>query len=122
MLLGEVHPAVVTDADFDAVDGLRLDLALIEAAGFVEHEKVEVSDLTSGSRLSCQLRAGKSGEATVCGATAQVIKPGARITIASYGWLKGKAASKHEPSLVRVNDENRAEPPADAPRERGREK
>ena len=106
VLLGEVHPAVVTDADFDEVDGLRLDSALIEAAGFLEHEKVEVYDLTSGSRLSCQLRSGKSGEVTVCGATALVIKPGGRVTIASYGWLKGKAASKHEPTLVRVNEEN----------------
>lgn len=107
VLLGEVHPAVVTDADFDEVDGLRLDAALIEAAGFFEHEKVEVYDLSSGVRLSCQLRAGKSGEVTVCGATAQVIKPGGRITVASYGWLKGKAASKHEPVLVGVDDENR---------------
>ena len=106
MLLGEVHPAVVTDADFDEVDGLRLDAELLEAAGFVEFEKVEVYDLSNGSRLSCQLRSGKSGEVTVCGATAQLIKPGGRVTIASYGWRKEKAASKHEPSLVRVNDEN----------------
>jgi aspartate 1-decarboxylase len=105
VLLGEVHPAVVTDADFD--EGLRLDSELIEAAGFLEYEKVEVYDLSNGSRLSCQLRKGKRGEVTVCGATAQLIKPGGRVTIASYGWMKEKAASKHEPSLVRVDDENK---------------
>lgn len=108
VLLGEVHPAVVTDADFEAVDGLELDPKLIEAAGFVEFEKVEVYDLSNGSRLSCQLRPGTSGEVTVCGATALVIKPGGRVTITSFGWMKEKAASKHEPSIVRVNDENKA--------------
>jgi aspartate 1-decarboxylase len=107
VLLGQLHPAVVTDVDFDAVDGLRLDGALLEAAGFVEHEKVEVYDLASGARLSCQVRKGKGGEVTVCGAAALLIKPGGRITIASFGWMKEKAASKHEPSIVRVDDENK---------------
>jgi aspartate 1-decarboxylase len=107
VLLGEINPAVVTDVDFDALDGLRLDGALIDAAGFVEHEKVEVYDLVTGARLSCQLRKGKSGEVTLCGAAALLIKAGGRITIASFGWMKEKAASKHEPSIVRVDDENR---------------
>lgn len=106
MLLGEIHPAVVTTVDFDEVDGLRLDPALIDAAGFVEHEKVELYDSGTGTRLSCALRAGKSGEVGVCGATGTLIKPGARITIASYGWMKAKPASKHQPSIVRVDEEN----------------
>ena len=107
VLLGEVHPAVVTTVDFDDADGLRLDGDLIATAGFLEHEKVELYDLSTGSRLSVQLRRGKAGEVGVCGAAALLIKAGSRITIASFGWEKDKAASKHQPSIVRVDEENR---------------
>lgn len=110
VLLGEIHPAVVTTVDFDEVDGLRLDGALLEAAGFLEHEKVEIYDSATGSRLSCQLRRGKSGEVALCGAAAVLIKPGERVTIASFGWMKEKPALKHQPSIVRVDDENRLVP------------
>ena len=109
MLLGELHPAVVTTVDFDDVDGLRLDGELLDAAGFLEHEKVELYDVSTGSRLSCQLRRGKegSGEVALCGASALLIKPGELVTIASFGWMKARAASKHQPRMVRVDDENR---------------
>ena len=59
VLLGEVHPAVVTTVDFDDADGLRLDEVLIAAAGFLEHEKVELYESSTGSRLSLHLRRGK---------------------------------------------------------------
>jgi aspartate 1-decarboxylase len=112
VLLGELHPAVVTTVDFDEVDGLRLDGELLDAAGFIEHEKVELYDISTGSRLSCQLRRGKdgSGEVALCGAAALLIKPGELLTIASFGWMKRKAASRHEPRMVRLDDENRLIP------------
>ncbi|MDP1822430.1 MAG: aspartate 1-decarboxylase [Archangium sp.] len=106
VLLGEIHSAVVTTVDFDEADGLRLDPELLDAAGFVEHEKVEVYDLSTGSRLSCQVRRGKSGEVGLCGAAALLIKPGERITVASFGWMKEKAALKHQPRVLRVDDDN----------------
>ena len=108
VLLGEVHPAVVTTVDFDELDGLRLDSALVDAAGFIEHEKVELYDTSSGTRLSLQLRRGKAGEVALCGAAALLIKPSSRVSIASFGWMKAKASLKHQPSIVRVDDENKA--------------
>ncbi len=110
VLLGEVHQAIVTDADFDELDGLRLDPALIDAAGFVEHEKVELYDASSGTRLSLPLRRGKAGEVALCGAAAVLIKPGARVTIASFGWMKARPASKHQPAIVRIDEENKPLP------------
>jgi aspartate 1-decarboxylase len=111
VLLSQVHPAVVTHVDFDDVDGLRLDATLLEAAGFVPHEKVELYDATTGTRLSCAVRPGKAGEVAVCGASALLIKPGERITIASYGWLKEKQVFKHDPIRLRLDDENRIASP-----------
>lgn len=106
VLLAQVHPAVVTTVDFDDVDGLRLDATLLEAAGFVPHEKVELYDATTGTRLSCAVRPGAPGEVAACGASALLLKPGERVTIASYGWLKEKQAFKHDPIRVRLDDDN----------------
>lgn len=111
VLLAQVHPAVVTTVDFDDVDGLRLDATILAAAGFMPHEKVELYDATTGTRLSCVVRPGEAGEVAVCGASALLLKPGERITIASYGWLKEKQAFKHDPIRLRLDDENRVSSP-----------
>lgn len=107
VLLGQVHGATITRADVDATDGVRLPDALFDAAGFAAHEKVEVYCLESGTRLGCEAVAGaKPGELEVGGAAALLLKPGARVVIAAWGWVKGKQAIKHEPVVVRVDDDN----------------
>ena len=88
----------------------EVDVTGQRAALVVDEEKVELSDLSNGTRLSARVRRGKSGEVAPCGAAALLIKPGSRLTIASFGWMKEKAASKHEPLMVRVDDENRLLP------------
>jgi aspartate 1-decarboxylase len=109
MLLGAVHRAVVTRIDFDEVDGLTLDPVLANAAGFLEHEKLEVHDVETGVRLACELRFGArdSGELVVTGAAATLVKPGDLVSLCAYGWMKARPAAKHQPRTVRVDDENR---------------
>ncbi|MDP3505756.1 MAG: hypothetical protein Q8S33_35765 [Myxococcales bacterium] len=40
----------MTRAELDGPDGIWLDAELLEAAGFLEHEKIELLDVTNGSR------------------------------------------------------------------------
>lgn len=108
MLLAEVRGLVVTRLDFDASDALSLDAAIAEAAGLLANEKVDVLVHSNGSRLACRLVLAEqnSGEVGVTGAAAHFIKPGDSISLASFGWMKAKAAAKHEPVLVTVKGEN----------------
>lgn len=109
MLLGAIHRAVVTHVDFEGLDGLVLDAQLAQAAGFLEHEKIELHDATTGTRLACQLRYGEpgSGRVELCGAAALLIKPGEQVSLAAYGWMKPKPAAKHQPRIVNVDPDNR---------------
>lgn len=109
MLLGAIHRAVVTHVDFEGLDGLVVDAELARAAGFLEHEKVELQDVSSGTRLACQLRYGEPGTGRVesCGAVALLIKPGDQVSLATYGWMKAKPAAKHQPRIVNVDQDNR---------------
>jgi len=110
LLLGKIHRAVVTRADIDYVGSITIDEALVEAAGFLPNEKVDIYDVTNGSRLSTYVipAARGSGEVGINGAAAHLVRPGDLVIIACYGWMKDKAARKHRPSIVHVDDENRA--------------
>jgi aspartate 1-decarboxylase len=109
MLLGKIHRAVVTRADLDYVGSITIDRDLIDAAGFLPNEKVDIYDVTNGSRLATYVIDAPrgSGEVGINGAAAHLVKPGDLVIIASYGWMKEKAARKHEPHIVLVDDENR---------------
>lgn len=100
MLLAVVHRVVVTAVDFDATDGVVLDAALAEAAGFLEHEKLELTSATNGARFATNVRFGSKGELAVHGAGAHHVKPGDTVDLAAYGWMKAKAASKHAAKVV----------------------
>lgn len=118
MLLGKVHRAVVTRADLDYVGSITIDQDLVEAAGFLPNEKVDIYDVTNGSRLSTYVipAARGSGEVGINGAAAHLVRPGDLVIIASFGWMKEKAALKHRPHLVHVDGENRIKAVAEAER------
>ena len=112
MLLSQVNGATITRADLSLDDGLRLASELFDAAGFLEHEKVELYCLESGVRLSCAIRTGASAaELEVGGAAAHLLRPGAKVTISTWAWLKEKQALKHEPRLLHVDDDNKLRSP-----------
>ncbi len=108
-LLGKIHRAAVTRADLDYVGSITLDPLLMEAAGFLENEKVDIYDVTNGSRLSTYVIPGVSGsgEVGVNGAAAHLVHAGDLIIIAAYGWMTEEEAAGHRPKVVFVDDRNR---------------
>jgi aspartate 1-decarboxylase len=109
MLLGKIHRAVVTRADLDYVGSITIDPDLSEAAGFLENEKVDIYNVTNGNRLATYVIPGirGAGEIGINGAAAHLVKPGDLVIIATYGWMKEKAARKLVPKVVHVDAQNR---------------
>jgi aspartate 1-decarboxylase len=108
-LLGKIHRATVTRADLHYVGSITLDPALIEAAGFQENEKIDIYDITNGSRLSTYVIPGSpgSGEVGINGAAAHLVQEGDLVILASYGWLNETEAACHAPKVVFVDGRNR---------------
>lgn len=108
-LLGKIHRATVTRADLDYVGSITIDAALIEAAGFLENEKIDIYDVTNGARLSTYVIPGTrgSGEIGINGAAAHLVRRGDLVILASYGWLTAEEAAGHRPSVVHVDAKNR---------------
>lgn len=109
LLLGKIHRATVTRADLDYVGSITIDAALVEAAGFLENEKIDIYDVTSGARLSTYVIPGVrgSGEIGINGAAAHLVKPGDLVILAGYGWLTAEEVATHRPRVVHVDGRNR---------------
>jgi len=108
-LLGKIHRATVTRADLDYVGSITLDPLLIEAAGFLENEKIDIYDVTNGSRLSTYVIPGVpgSGDVGINGAAAHLVQKGDLVIIAAYGWMSPEEAETVAPKVVFVDERNR---------------
>jgi aspartate 1-decarboxylase len=109
MLGGKIHRATVTEADLDYEGSVTVDTDLLDAAGILEHEAVEIWDVTNGSRLITYALAGPRGSGVVCvnGAAAHLVHAGDLVIIATFVELEDAEASLWEPQVVFVDARNR---------------
>jgi aspartate 1-decarboxylase len=106
---GKIHRATVTHADLHYVGSITVDADLLDAAGIVESEKVQVVDITNGARLETYTIAGPRGSGVVGinGAAAHLVNPGDLIILISYVMVDAEELAKHEPQVVHVDTRNR---------------
>lgn len=110
MLKGKIHRATVTQAELHYVGSITVDRALLDAAGILEYEKVQVVDVNNGNRLETYAIAAEAGSGTVClnGAAARCVSVGDTVIIMAYAAMTPEEAATHRPRVVLVDSENRA--------------
>jgi len=115
MLLGKVHRATVTDANLNYEGSLTLDPDLMDAAGMLPYEQVQVLDIDNGARLTTYLIEGERSTGQVCinGAAARLVAPGDKVIVVAYAEMEDDEARAHTPRLVLVDGANR--PVTEAP-------
>ena len=109
MLKGKIHRATVVQAEVDYVGSITIDEDLMDAAGILEYEKVQVADVNNGSRLETYVIAGERGSGMIClnGAAARCVNAGDRIIIMAYGQYTPEEAKNHRPTVVFVDEQNK---------------
>ncbi len=109
MLKSKIHRATVTDANVDYEGSITIDEKLMAEAGILEHEKVLIANVTSGSRIESYAIAGKWGSGVICanGGAALHNKVGEKVLIMTFCLLSDKEAKRHRPKVVKVDDQNR---------------
>lgn len=109
MLRAKVHRVKVTEANLEYEGSLTLDEALMEAGRFAPFEKVDVYDVTSGTRFTTYLIHGERGSGVCCvnGAAAHLARAGDSIIIASYATVEESEVADHRPLVVLVDEANR---------------
>ena len=109
MLKGKIHRVTVTRAELNYVGSITVDEELLEAAGILEYEKVQIVDVDNGSRFETYTICGQRGSGMIClnGAAARCVSVGDRIIIMAYAGLDAQEAKSHKPSVVFVDEQNR---------------
>ena len=108
MLKAKIHRATVTGADLNYIGSLTLDENLMDVAGLLEYEKIQVLDVTNGNRIETYVIRGERGSGKVCinGAAAHLIHKGDLVIIVSYCQLNDIESQDHTPMIVHVDEKN----------------
>ena len=109
MLKGKSHRAVVKQAELQYVGSVTVDTDLLDAAGILEYEMVQIVDIENGNRFETYTIAGEAGSGMIClnGAAARQAAVGDHIILMSYAQMTPEEAKEHKPDVVFVDEENR---------------
>src|SRR6478609_4617645 len=109
ILKSKIHRAVITEANLNYVGSLTLDEDLMDAANFIEHEKIQVVNVNNGERLETYLIKGKRGSGTVClnGPAARRGAVGDVVVIISYAQMDFEKAKSFKPTVVFPKEGNK---------------
>ncbi len=109
VLKSKIHRAIITEANLNYVGSLTLDEQLMDAAGMIENEKVQVVNVNNGTRIETYLIKGKKGSGICClnGPAARQGAVGDVVIVISYARMGFEEAKKFKPSVVFLREGNK---------------
>ncbi|RMF21242.1 MAG: aspartate 1-decarboxylase [Deltaproteobacteria bacterium] len=109
MLRGKIHRATVTEADLHYEGSVTIDEELMDRAGLIAHEAVQIWNVTNGERFETYAIPGERHSGVVCinGAAAHKARKGDLVIIAAFGWMSEEEARSWHPKVVFVDEHNR---------------
>lgn len=108
MFKAKLHQLRVTEANLFYEGSITIDQDLLDAAGLLPYEKVQVVNITNGARLETYTIPGKRGERVVClnGAAARLAVPTDQVIVIAYAQMTPEEARTHRPRVVVVDEHN----------------
>tara|TARA_R110002124_G_scaffold287350_1_gene473589 strand:+ start:13594 stop:13911 length:318 start_codon:yes stop_codon:yes gene_type:complete len=103
MFKSKLRQMVVTDANLMYEGSITIDQDLLDTANLLPYEKVQVVNITNGSRLETYTIPGERRSTVCCmnGAAARLTRIGDRIIVISYAERTPEEAKSHKP--IRCN-------------------
>lgn len=108
LLKSKLHLAVVTRTELTYHGSITIDSELMEAVGLRAHEKVLVSNCSTGQRGETYVLKGRRGEREIQlnGAMARLGQPGDRVIVMAFAALTPEEADQHQPVVAVLNEQN----------------
>ena len=109
MLQAKLHRVRVTQSELHYEGSCAIDDNLLDAAGIMEYQAIDIYNVTNGERFSTYaIRAQRgSGTISVNGAAAHKANPGDILIIAAFATYSEIELHKYHPRLVYVDEFNR---------------
>jgi aspartate 1-decarboxylase len=113
LLKGKIHRAAVTQCDLNYEGSISIDATLMERAGILAHEQVDVLNINNGERFTTYVIPAPAGSGTigVNGAAARLAQKGDLVIIVAYARMEEAQAQSFQPRVVLVDGANRPLPP-----------
>ncbi|MGG8497386.1 aspartate 1-decarboxylase [Tenacibaculum sp. TC6] len=102
----KIHRVKVTGADLNYIGSITIDEDLMDAAGIIEGERVQIVNNNNGERLETYAIPGPrgSGEITLNGAAARRVQRGDVLILIVYAFMELEEAKNFKPKLVFPNE------------------
>ena len=109
LLTAKIHRARVTGADVHYIGSISIAQDLLDAAGILPHERVQVVDIDNGTRLETYAIPAPAGSGTIQlnGAAARLVAANDLVIIMAYGQFEDAEARRWQPTVVMVDHDNR---------------
>ena len=106
---GKIHRVRVTEANLNYVGSITIDGQLLDAAGIMEGEKVQIVNNNNGERIETYTIRGEEGSGVIClnGAAARRVQVGDMVIIIAYGLMTPEEAKEFEPLVVFPDEDNK---------------
>lgn len=108
MMHGKIHRATVTEANLEYMGSITIDQDLMDAAGILPGERVQICNNNNGARLETYTIPGRRGSGVIClnGAAARLAALGDIVIIIAYAQMDEKEARSFVPKVVMVDEKN----------------
>jgi len=108
MLHSKLHRACVTHVDRHYEGSLGIDRELVEQAGMMKGQQIDVLNIDNGKRFTTYVLEEPAGSKTigVYGAAAHLCNPGDRVIIIAYAQMDVAEARKYQPVVLILDEKN----------------
>ncbi|MGN6569198.1 MAG: aspartate 1-decarboxylase [Flavipsychrobacter sp.] len=108
VLKSKIHRVKITEANLHYIGSITIDEALMEAANFIENEKVQVVNIDNGERLETYVIRGTRGSGMICmnGPASRKMGVGDTIIIIGYARMDFEAAKQYKPTIIFPKENN----------------
>lgn len=109
LLFAKIHDCTLTGANLDYVGSIGVDRALLDAAGILPYEQVQVVNANNGARLVTYTIAAPAGSGAIelNGAAARLGAVGDRLIVMAYGLFQPEELTDFAPTVAFVDGRNR---------------
>ena len=98
----KIHRVSVTGANLNYIGSITIDEDLMDAAGLIENEKVQIVNNNNGERFETYIIKGERGSGDIClnGAAARKVQSGDIVIIMSYALMDFEEAKNFKPKII----------------------
>lgn len=109
LLYAKIHNCTLTAANLNYVGSISVDSTLLNAAGILPYEQVQVVNVSNGERLVTYAIAAPAGSGAVelNGAAARLGMAGDRLIVMTYAQFTPEDLYSYSPTVVLVDSQNR---------------